>query len=54
MAPERLRNTAVMYYALKTEDEVVVLRNINTDCSGLVCDDGRWGREEGLAQNHMQ
>jgi hypothetical protein len=36
MAPERLRNTAVMYYTLKTENEMVVLCNIKMDHRELV------------------
>ena len=45
LVPERLGNMAVMYYIIKTENEMIVLYNIKTGHTELVYDDRRWGME---------
>jgi hypothetical protein len=47
MVPERLGNMAVMYYTMKTENEMIVLYIIKTGHTELVCVDRRWGTEGG-------
>jgi hypothetical protein len=45
MVPERLWNMAVMYYTIKTENEMIVLHNIKTGHMELIYDDRKWGME---------
>jgi len=45
MVPERLENISVMYYTMKTENEMIVPYNIKTGYMELVYDDRRWGLE---------